>query len=286
MKTFGLMLAGASLLAGCSGGGEPADGNRAANESNIAAAPSAPPGNTTNGTADAARANCATAPSSGTGADVLGARLGMTPEEVFAVLNCANPAFATEYRTDNIAQMPPMPDGSLPRTAVMAAAGDDVATVYVMGPTGRERAIVLMHDIAFPQDQAPSVEALVASLQGKYGPAQTIAGSGSAVVRSIANAPGGAAFRTDSPDFRRCTQALGWNSDSQFVTQGGCGLTINYRIDRRADDPARAQKLYVIVADQAAAIRATEQARRDIPTLTGRAAAPGAAAPGGPVPQL
>jgi hypothetical protein len=285
MGKFGVLLAGVSLLAGCSGGGTE-ENNHAAGEGNAAVAAVEEPGNAANSAASSTRADCAAAPSSGSGPDVLGVRLAMSPEDAFTALSCANPAFDIEYRTDNHAPMPAMPDGSLPRTAVIASASGDVATVYFVGPTGREKAIVLTHDILFPDGQAPSVPDLLASLQGKYGPSETIAGASSAVVRSISRAPGGKAFRADEPDFRRCTQILGWNSEGQFVTEGGCGLTINYRIDRRQDDPNLARKLYLILADQAAAIQATEQARRDIANLRGANAASPAEKPGAPVPKL
>jgi hypothetical protein len=287
MKKFGILLAGMSLLAGCSGDGATPENNQAAGEGNAAAAAATEKESTANAAASSTQANCAAATSSGSGPDVLGARLGMSPEDAFAALSCANPAFDMEYSTETSTPMPPMPDGSLPRTAVIASASGDVATIYFVGPTGREKAIVLMHDIVFPEGQAPAVQDLLASLQSKYGPSETIAGASSAVVRSISRAPGGKAFRADEPDFRRCTQILGWNSEGQFVNEGGCGLTINYRIDRRQDDPNLAQKLYLILSDQAAAIEATEQVRREIANLrSGANAATSATKPGAPVPKL
>lgn len=55
----------------------------------------------------------------------------------------------------------------------------------------------------------------------------------------------------------------------------------------RRDDPTLAQKLYVVLADQEAAVQATEQARRDIANLrSGSNAAIPAAKPGAPVPKL
>ena len=288
MKKFGILIASVSLLAACNSGGDSADSNEIANDGNAVSDGPAASGNIAGAGTPAPQASCPPAASSAKGPDVLGVRLGMSAEEAFSALACANPAFDIEYRTENVSQLPPMPDGSLPRTAVVASAGDDVATAYLMGPTGREKAIVLMHDIAFAPEQAPSVQDMVASLREKYGAAEDVGGTGSAIVRSLAHAPGGAAFRADGSDFKRCSRVLGWNSEGQFITEGGCGLTINYRIDRRADNPNLAQKLYVIVADQEASINATLQARRDIETMRrgGGADRPVPAQPGAPVPKL
>jgi hypothetical protein len=197
--------------------------------------------------------------------DVLGVQIGMEAEKAFTIWSCSNEKFEVTYVTDPIASLPPMPDGSLPRTGVSATgSGENSASAYLMGMTGKERVIAVQRDVAFEAGAAPDVASLVASLSQKYGLVEDLGAAGQSTKRSIVFSSGGKKLPASSPDFVRCSRVLGWNNTGQFVSEGDCGLTINYFVDRRSDDPNKASRLYVVIVDQDRAIAATQKTIRDI----------------------
>lgn len=252
-----MMVAGAMMLAmaGCHKSAAPSDEEALRNAADALEQGGAPPVAPAQGTAEAQHIDCSgrKADPAATN-DVLGVTVGMGAQEAYERLACANSAFTVEFPSSGGFDLPDIPGAQRPRRFLTADAGTEKVWAYLIGLPGQEKVYAIFHNIDFGEGKEPPVETLYQSLAAKYGKGvQHVAYAGPII--TVAHSPTGALLGAESADFTRC---MGNPRTQSVSVSDACGFTVDYEVEPKKANPGLAQRLFLSVADQRAAMQAIE----------------------------
>lgn len=180
--------------------------------------------------------------------DILGVTYGMSAEDAFARIACANPAFKVKFSTTQGFETEKLRDGSLPRKSIEANAGLERALVYLMGLPGAEKVIAVEREVEFGDESEPPFETIVSRLKQKYGESSGSTASSNSLHNWISYSPDGQKIGTDNSLYSDCTN---YQSTSASISiNSGCGLTIFYTVRAKSDNAGLAKSFKVRVVEQ------------------------------------
>jgi hypothetical protein len=209
------------------------------------------------GTAEAEGINCGLyQPPPDTRHDILGISFGMTADEAYARLACANPAFKLEYDTSGGFSTKALRDGSKPRKTLTASAGLETATVSLIGLPGEEKVVAVQRRVEFGAGSEPPSETIVNRLTTKYGePSRTIVDSGGSYAWVVFS-PDGQKLGPDNSLYSTCTH---YQSTSDSISiNSECGFTVRTSVSVKLDNPGLAHAFSVTLVEQRKAMDAIE----------------------------
>ena len=186
----------------------------------------------------------------GEGPDVVGVTIGMSAEQAYAKIACANPALRVEYSDQPNIRLPQLPGGQRPRTAIVGQGGGEQIEALLVGLPGQERVVAIRRDVNFSDGQEPEIGALQNQLRAKYGALQ-IQESGSnfraSIVRENAAQPLCGVIGDCAP-----------STHGRLSLYERCGLSVAVHADRSNRNPSLVRRLIVAMTDGAFGTRQIE----------------------------
>lgn len=259
MRTLAVAL-GALLVTGCGGGGgddSSPGGPAGAMENNASRIES------DKGTAETERIDCARfkLPAGGQ-RDILGISFGMSADMAYGLLACSNPAFKVAYETDGGFSLPRLPDGGTPRTTITASAGMENVYVTLVGLPGQEKVVGVRRSVEFGEGNEAPAETILKRLTDKYGEPTYRWTGNDYWIFEVPYAPDGQLIGRENSLFSRCTSD---RTDGRMAISDACGLSVNFKIGLKSDNPGLAKSFTVSVIEQRKTMEAiaafTEYAR-------------------------